>query len=44
MSSSEQPSLSILEVSFVPWIDSIYNQQMRRKERKELPRMAGAES
>lgn len=40
---SEQPSLSIPEGLFIPWTDSICNWQIGR-ERKELPRMAGAEN
>lgn len=28
---------------FIPWVASVCNQQLRREERKELPRMAGAE-
>lgn len=40
----EQPGLAIPKDLFIPWIDSVCNRQLRREERKELPRMAGAEN
>lgn len=40
----EQPGLAIPKGLFIPWIDSVCNRQLRREERKELPRMAGAEN
>ena len=40
----EQPGLAIPKGLFIPWIDAVCNRQLRREERKELPRMAGAEN